>query len=114
MFPPCRQTNADSWALYYNGYQYIQGDKHGSWGVFLRVGISDGNPSPIKRSTAFGLGGVGVGSWRPDDNWGIGAYALGASTMAELNALGINDVIGFETFYNVAVTSWLHITGDVQ
>lgn len=108
------KTNADTWVLYYNAHQYIQGDSNGGWGPFLRTGLSDGHPSPIKWNVAFGLGGVGVGSWRPNDNWGIGGYALGASNEPLLNRLGINDETGFEAFYNIAFTPWLHVTADVQ
>jgi porin len=107
-------TNADSWVLYYNAHQYIQGDAKGGWGPFLRAGVSDGHPSLVKWNVAFGLGGVGVGSWRPNDNWGIGGYALGASDEPLLNRLGIQDETGFEAFYNVAVTPWFHVTADVQ
>jgi porin len=108
------RTNADTWALYYNAHQYIQGDSKGGWGPFVRAGVSDGHPNPIKWSVAFGLGGVGVRSWRPNDNWGIGAYALGASNEPVLNRLGIQDETGFEAFYNAAFTPWLHVTADAQ
>ncbi|MEC4747926.1 carbohydrate porin [Methylomicrobium sp. Wu6] len=108
------KTNADIWALYYNAHQYIQGDSKGGWGPFVRAGVSDGHPNPVKWSVAFGLGGVGVGSWRPHDNWGIGGYALGASDEPTLNRLGIHDETGLEAFYNAAFTPWLHVTADVQ
>ncbi|TAK63536.1 carbohydrate porin [Methylobacter sp.] len=108
------KTNADTWALYYNAHQYIQGDSKGGWGPFVRAGVSDGHPNPIKWNFAFGIGGVGVGSWRPDDNWGLGGYALGASNEPLINRLGIHDETGFEAFYNAALTPWLHVTADVQ
>ncbi|MGR9073493.1 MAG: carbohydrate porin [Gammaproteobacteria bacterium] len=108
------KTNEDTWALFYNGSQFIQGDEKGGWGVFLRGGVSDGNPSPIKWHTAFGLGGIGIGEFRPHDRWGIGGYALGASNEPLLNSLGIQDEVGFEAFYNAEITPWLHVTGDVQ
>ncbi|MEQ1486227.1 carbohydrate porin [Methyloglobulus sp.] len=50
----------------------------------------------------------------PNDNWGIGGYALGASNEPLLNRLGINDETGFEAFYNIAVAPWFHVTADVQ
>ncbi|MGZ4978707.1 MAG: carbohydrate porin [Methylobacter sp.] len=107
-------TNADTWALYYNAHQYIQGDSKGGWGPFVRAGVSDGHPNPIKWNVAFGLGGIGMGSLRPNDNWGLGAYALGASNEPMINRLGIHDETGFEAFYNAAFTPWLHVTADVQ
>jgi len=55
-----------------------------------------------------------VGSWRPNDNWGIGGYTLGASNEPLVNRLGIHDETGFEAFNNVAFSPWLHVTADVQ
>lgn len=108
------QTADESWTLYYNAHQYLHGDDKGGFGLFVRAGVSDGHPSPIKWNTAFGLGGRGVGSARPDDTWGIGGFALGASNEPVLNAFGIHDETGFEAWYNVAFAPWLHVTGDVQ
>ncbi|HLF97909.1 MAG TPA: carbohydrate porin [Methylococcaceae bacterium] len=107
-------TGDESWTLYYNAHQYLHGDEKGGFGLFVRAGVSDGHPSPIKWNTAFGLGGRGVGSSRPDDTWGIGGFAVGASNEPVLNTFQIHDETGFEAWYNVALAPWLHVTGDVQ
>ncbi len=108
------ETNADGWAVYYNGAQYLQGDAENGWGIFLRLGLSDGHPSPVKWHTAFGLGGQGLGSFRPQDNWGIGGFAYGFSDEPLLNNLGLDDEVGFEAFYNIGVTPWADVTLDLQ
>ena len=42
---PIPTTTADTWALYYNAHQFLQGDAECGWGVFTRLGVSDGNPN---------------------------------------------------------------------
>jgi len=54
------KTDKDSWAVYWNGFQYLQGDEKRGWGVFGRFGFSDGDPNLIAWSMASGIGGVGL------------------------------------------------------
>jgi porin len=92
-------------------------DQTRSWGVFGNAGISDGKPNPIKWSVIFGIGGSSPIPNRPLDTFGLAYYYLGfsddfknvARTVAPLR-----DERGAELFYNVAVTPWCHVTGDVQ
>ncbi len=107
-------TGTDTWALYYNAHQFLQGDSDGGWGVFVRVGLSDGNPNLVRWNVAGGTGGIGLFPGRTSDRWGLGAFCLGMSDEDLLRGLGVDDEIGGELFYDVAVTPWLHVTLDAQ
>jgi porin len=107
-------TTADTWAFYYNAHQYIQGDEHHGWGPFVRFGISDGDPNPIKYNIAAGLGGKGTFPGRDDDRWGLGLYYLDMSDAGLLAGLNIGNELGGEAFYNFAITPALHLTFDAQ
>jgi porin len=111
---PVPTTRADTWALYYNAHQFIHGDRDEGWGIFVRVGLSDGNPNLVKWNAAGGMGGTGLLPGRSHDRWGLGVFSLGMSDQDLLQGLGIDDEIGGELFYNVAVTPWLHVTLDAQ
>jgi porin len=111
---PVPTTSADSWALYYNAYQLLQGDGAHGWGVFVRLGVSDGNPNPVAWNAAGGVGGTGLLPARSEDGWGIGTFYVGISHADLLKNLGVNDELGGEVFYNVAIRPWLHVTLDVQ
>jgi porin len=107
-------TRDDTWAFYYNAHQYLQGDAEGGWGLFVRFGVSDGDPNPVEWNIAGGLGGIGLLPRRQADTWGLGVFHLGVSNQDLLRDLGIGDEFGGELFYNVAVTPWLHVTLDAQ
>ncbi len=111
---PAPTTSADTWALYYNAHQYLHGDGEGGVGIFLRAGLSDGNPNPVRWTAAGGIGGIGSIPGRPHDRWGLGMFSLGLSDEDLLRGLGVGTEIGGELFYNVAVTPWLHVTLDAQ
>jgi porin len=111
---PAPTTLADTWALYYNAHQFLQGDTDGGFGLFVRAGLSDGNPNVVKWTAAGGIGGIGSLPRRPHDRWGLGAFALGMSDEDLLQGLGVGTEVGGEVFYNVALTPWLHVTLDAQ
>lgn len=111
---PVPTTSDDTWAFYYNAHQYVRGDSEGGWGVFARFGISDGNPNPVRLNLAGGLGGRGLLPLRRQDTWGIGAFYLDMSDEDQLKSLNVDDEVGGELFYNIAVTPWFHVTLDAQ
>jgi porin len=111
---PVPTTSADTWALYYNAHQFLQGDNDGGWGIFVRFGLSDGNPNLVKWNVAGGVGGTGLLPGREHDRWGVGAFCLGMSDQDLLRGLGVGNEVGGEVFYNVAVTPWFHVTLDAQ
>jgi porin len=64
-----------TWSVYYNFDQYLwspEGAPDRGIGVFFRFGASDGVANPIKYVYNVGIGGKGLWSWRPCDNFGIG------------------------------------------
>jgi porin len=111
---PIPTTEADTWAVYYNAHQFLQGDEEGGWGVFLRLGISDGDPNPVRFNLATGVGGTGFLGTRENDRWGAGFFYLDLSEKDLLEGLGVDDELGGELFYNLAATPWLHVTLDAQ
>jgi porin len=108
------KTDKDSWAVYWNGFQYLQGDEKRGWGLFGRFGFSDGDPNPIAWSMAVGIGGVGLLPVRDKDRWGVGLYHLQYTDKGVIEALGIDDETGGEVFYNIEFTPWMHVTLDAQ
>jgi len=116
--PIARQSG--TWGIYYNFDQYLVVDSQDptrGWGVFGRVGISDGNPNPIDWHLSFGIGGNSPIQCRENDTFGLGWYANGISDELGPVAtaiLGADDGQGIECFYNYAVTPWFHVTPDIQ
>jgi porin len=108
------KTTASTWAFYYNGAQYILGDEPRGWGLFLRFGVSDGDPNPVKWNIAAGIGGKGPFPSRDNDRWGAGVYYLDISNTALLTRLKISSEVGSELFYNFGITPAWYVTFDVQ
>ena len=111
---PIPTTSDDTWAFYYNAHQYVRGDADGGWGVFVRFGISDGDPNPVKFNLAGGLSGKGLLPQRKQDTWGAGVFYLDMSDKDLLKGLNVGDEVGGELFYNIAITPWLRVTLDAQ
>jgi porin len=107
-------TTDDTWAIYYNAHQYLWGDSDRGWGFFVRLGLSDGNPNPVRWNGAAGLAGKGLLPGREEDGWGLGIFYLDLSEEDLLKGLGLENEIGGELFYNLSLTPWFHITLDAQ
>lgn len=107
-------TTSDSWAIYMNGYQYLQGDEKKGWGLFGRLGFGDQNVNPVRFNMAAGLGGTSPLPGRETDRWGLGLYYIEMSNLSVLQALNLHHETGAEVFYNVALTPWAHLTFDAQ
>ena len=107
-------TEKNAWSVYWNGFQYLQGDESNGWGLFSRLGFTDTDPSVIAMNAAVGIGGVGLIPTREHDRWGLGAYYQEFSDGRILDALGIDEEVGGELFYNVQVTPATNLTFDLQ
>ncbi len=111
----------NTWCFYYNFDQYLYETKKGAGrgiGVFGRFGVSDGNPNPIHYFYSIGVGGKGVITGRPLDQFGLGYYYIGVSNPKFTGPLQtrsfLRDEQGFEAYYNFALTPWMKLTPDIQ
>ena len=87
-------------------------------GLFYRLGYMPDDRNPFNMTMSGGLGGRGIIPGRPNDRMGIGVYAMFASDDFQEKSLLLNqlldDEVGFEAYYNFAVTPWLQISADAQ
>lgn len=114
-------TKSGYWYLSYSLQQYLYqnpANPQEGWGMFGHVAISDGNPNPIQSSWYTGIGGTSFLPGRSLDRWGIAyfRYNLSDDLLTGLGMLGIDlrDEQGLEAYYNIALTPWLRLTGNVE
>ncbi len=111
-----------SFSISYVGRQFlIERGKDDGWGVFTQFSIADKNTSPVTRFFDIGIGGNGIFNARPHDEFGFAyAYSGLSKVLTEnLNLATLGNVRPhaehqFEGFYNVHLTPWLRLTGDLQ
>jgi porin len=87
------------------------------WGVFVKMGASDGNPNPYQGFITGGVGGKGLFASRPSDTFGVGYvyYNFSDALQSSVRPLvKIGDETGVETYYNYAITPWAIIAADLQ
>lgn len=111
-----------SWSLSYTFRQYLveRGHKDG-WGFFSQVSFADKATSPITRFFDVGIGGNGLINSRRNDEFGVSyAYTDLSSVLKDnidLFTIGNRTLRvehQFEAFYNLHLTPWLRLTGDLQ
>ena len=85
-------------------------------GVFMRFHYAPQDRNPWNIFLSGGVGGRGVIPGRSLDRYGLGFYALFVSgDLKDRPVLGQLDTEwGMEAFYNLALTPWLQLTGDLQ
>ena len=84
-------------------------------GVFGKFAVAPGDRNPWNLYLMGGVGGRGVIPMRPYDRVGVGAYWLKRSDDIDqaLRDL-IEDEVGLEVFYNVAIVPSVQLTFDLQ
>jgi len=111
-----------SWSVMYVFRQYIVERAEGDgWGLFSQTSFADQATSPVTAFFDVGLGGNGVFSTRPHDEFGI-AYAytdLSQDLKDNLDLLTrggppVRAEHQLEMFYNAHIVPWLQLTGDLQ
>jgi len=116
------RTKQPYWYFSYSFQQFFYQSKidpSKGWGLFGEFGISDGNPNPLSGHLFVGLGGNSFVPDRGDDRWGIAYFNYRLSSDLRDAArrdlgFGLGDEEGVEAYYNLAVTPWLRVTGDLQ
>lgn len=117
--PIAKQTG--SWAVWYSGAQYLVQDRDDptkGWGLFTRLGASDGHVNPVRYMMQFGIGGDSPLPGRDNDKFGIGWYYNRFSDdLAPIlrSATGVgNSSSGLEAYYNYAVTPAFKVSPNYQ
>jgi porin len=115
-------SKASTWAAYWSGWQYlytaspgnrpfeqISGEpKHQGTGVFAGFGFADKETNPVEWAVSGGIGGRGLIPSRDNDCFGVGYY------YNSTRRSGSPACLGFECFYNIAITPAAHLTLDLQ
>ena len=110
-------TKDSAWTLTYRFDQVLYADAEDpkrNWTLNSDLGLTDGNPNPIRWFANVSLVGNSPIRGRENDTIGIGYYHLGVSKLPILTILGFGPENGVELFYNAAVTPWFHVTPDLQ
>ncbi len=111
------RRNSD-WSFFYDFDQYVYlqpGSTDRGIGLFGRIGVADKEVNPIEAFYSIGVSGKGLIPGREKDTFGIGYYYLDVSDkLPAIIRSRAQDEQGGEIYYNIALTSWLHITPDFQ
>ena len=111
-----------SWSVNYVFRQYlVERAPRDGWGLFTQVSFADEGTSPITTFFDVGLGGNGLFAARPRDEFGVSyAYTDLSQDLKEnldLPLLGLERLRAehqIELFYDVHITPWLQLTGNLQ
>jgi porin len=119
----------ESWALRWDGWQYLFTetepgtvvDPRDGWqdlqgiGVFASLGLGDKNTNPVSFAASVGVAGRGVFPGRDDDTLGLGYFYNDLQEPRPILANFLqSSTQGIEFYYNAAILRWLSLTGDVQ
>jgi porin len=116
------ERKGGSWSVNYVFRQYfVERGTDDGWGFFTQISTADTATSPVSTFFDIGLGGNGLFAARPADEFGV-AYAYTdlseeLKDNLDLPLLGLQRLRAehqFEVFYNVHLTPWLQLTGDLQ
>ena len=87
-------------------------------GLFYRFGYMPDDRNPYNMTMSGGLGSRGIIPGRPNDRMGVGMYGMFASDHFQDKSLLLNelldDEVGYEAYYNFAITPWMQLSADVQ
>jgi porin len=122
LLPPELTTGAlsSSWhaSVQFDHFLVERPERPGTgWGVFVKVGASDGNPNPYQAFITGGIGGKGLFRSRPNDGFAVGYFNYNLSDALQ-NSISplvkFDDEQGLEVYYDVALAPGLRLAGDLQ
>ncbi len=115
------EPKGGSWSVNYTFRQYfVERAAKDGWGFFGQVSYANEDTSPITSFFTMGLGGNGLFKSRQRDEFGIAYSYTGLSDVLKdnINPLGLGGRLSaehqFEMFYNLYLTPWFRLTGDLQ
>ncbi len=85
-------------------------------GLFGRFSFTPEDRNAWNMYASGGIGGRGIIPGRPYDRVGLGIYWMKESDDLDDLPVGnlVQDELGFEPFYNLALTPWAQLSFDVQ
>jgi porin len=86
-------------------------------GIFYRFSVTPEDRSAYDMYLSGGVGGRGMIPGRPHDRFGVGSYWVKESSDLKKQPgvdLLLDDEVGVEAFYNLAITPWLQLSFDAQ
>lgn len=122
-------TQNDTWAVYWNGWQYLWAEAGGDgpivvgdgrvdrrgFGLFARLGVADRKTNPVGWSGCIGIGGRGLFASRSEDTYGVGYFYTDIQPTRFTNVALIGDGSqGIEAYYDFAITNSVNLTLDAQ
>jgi porin len=106
-----------TWTILWRYEQRLWADAdnpHRGLGLYVQMGVGDGNPNPVRWFSSVALCGNSPLSDREGDTYGIGFYDLAPSAQAMSQAPGLRNEYGVELFYNLRIRPGCHLTPDLQ
>ncbi len=111
-----------SWSLSYTFRQYlVERGRRDGWGFFGQASFANKDTSPITTFFNAGLGGNGLFKKRSQDEFGFSYAYTGLSSVLKDNisllpfgGRRLRAEHQVEMFYNLHLTPWLRLTGDLQ
>jgi porin len=88
-----------------------------NWGLFAKVGGSDGDPNPFRFFFTGGVGGKSPFVGRERDSWGLGYFLYDFSRElrdAVQPLISIGDEQGVELFYSYSLAPGVYVSADLQ
>jgi carbohydrate-selective porin OprB len=115
------QRISTEWASYIFRQYIVERGRKDGWSFSTQIAFANKDTSPVTKFFNAGIGGNGLIKSRNRDEFGL-AYAytdLSSDLKDNINLVTLGEVRlrpehQVEVFYNLFITPWLQLTGDLQ